>query len=100
MKSREMKQVGQVAIDSGRIAIVDAMHIEDADLPSDCVYSQDMPHGDGIFPVYTFTELGHQYLAVPITSFTAAELKEIFLRRNRSPRLAPSDDQASFGQVS
>jgi hypothetical protein len=99
MKSRELKQVGQVAIDSGRIAIADAVHVDDMDLPEGCVYKQETSQGDGLFPVFTFTELGHEYLAVRITTFTAAEFKELFMRRNPTPRIAPSDEEIWLGPV-
>lgn len=99
MRSRELKQVGQVAIDSGRIAIADPIHLEDDQLPEGCVYEHHAPQGDGLFPVYTFTELGHEYLAVRITSFTNAEWKELFMRPDTSPLFAPSDDDTPLRQA-
>lgn len=98
MKSREMKQVGQVLIDSGRIAIVDSGHIQ-VDLPANCVHDQFTPQGDGVFPVFTFTEQGHEYLAVRLTTFTAAELKEAFMRPRHVPPVANTGDDASLGDV-
>ena len=64
--------VGQVLVETGRIAIVDPCHAKniaraERGLESGMLHIQPTELGDGFYPIFRFTEGGHEYLAVRLT---------------------------------
>lgn len=69
----ELKQVGEVAVDSGRIAIVDACRVDGEHEDTGHIHKMEC---DGGFPVFTFTYEGKEFLAVQLNTELAEASRE------------------------
>lgn len=69
----DLTKVGDVIVDSGRVAIVDACHVFDEQHHLGTIGKTN--GGDGTYPVFRFTQDGIEYLAVQLTNVVVAEVK-------------------------
>jgi hypothetical protein len=91
MKIEGLEEVGEVVVETGRVAIVDSCYadrISERDLDeraAKCVI-QETTLGDGIYPVFKFTgDDGHEYLAVRLSLLPNVTKESIFAGASQGP---------------